>query len=427
MKKFALITLAMILCLSCLSAGAEVLQQVAQLPDCNWVYGTNLLYTRTDSGYALMDLNGNPVTDRMFHNSFDLNYGYITTAEATAEGYNVYGLIDQAGQVLLPFQYGDIDVMNEEWAVAFSLVEATADNYDYESWTDDSYWLIGTADVYKLPEGNCVASIARENFADAYAVGNTINIEDRATGKVTAYGADFAVLAEDIGRLYSEDYYTKPVNELRNDEYMFGLQDAQGNVIVEPVYDYLYLNGQYAEVELNDLNGLIDLQGNVIVPCEFEEVMYVYSGYVPYDPAEEVAFEAAGYVGVVKDGKLGYVAAGGAVTCEPKYAESNMDYNGASATFTDMEGNNWILAADGIETKLEGYERIDCLDHSSGLYYEVSDADYNSGLIDWHGNVVLPMEYDSVDMSGDGRYVLVEDWDNDCCYLYQLVEAEPAA
>ena len=116
----------------------------------------------------------------------------------------------------------------------------------------------------------------------------------------------------------------------------------------------------------------------------------------------------------------------GTLTLAPKYSKDNTDVCGASAILTDLEGNTIILAADGVETMVEGYDRVRALYYGSGLYYTVTDADYNYGLIDWHGNVLLPCEYRDITMSGDGNYLLVEvDYDNSD--LYEITFESDAA
>ena len=44
----------------------------------------------------------------------------------------------------------------------------------------------------------------------------------------------------------------------------------------------------------------------------------------------------------------------------------------------------------------------------SGMYYSVTDADYNYGVIDWHGNVIVEVKYNEVELSGDGQYLLIQ-------------------
>ena len=131
---------------------------------------------------------------------------------------------------------------------------------------------------------------------------------------------------------------------------------------------------------------------------------------------------------VVQDGKFGYIDSQGNTTMEPKYSESAVEVNGVTAILTDLEGNERLLAADGTETVVEGYERIVPLQNGSGFYYRTEDAEYNEGMIDWHGNEIIPCENDDIVISGDGKYVLVDaDYSDGIVEIYKLPGAETEA
>ena len=49
----------------------------------------------------------------------------------------------------------------------------------------------------------------------------------------------------------------------------------------------------------------------------------------------------------------------------------------------------------------------------------MNTEDYDYGMIDWHGNVVLPAQYTSIEASGDGLYVLA-DVDYETQELYEV-------
>ena len=83
-----------------------------------------------------------------------------------------------------------------------------------------------------------------------------------------------------------------------------------------------------------------------------------------------------------------------------------MDVYGASALYTDMENQMHLLSADNVDT-IVNYKYFHCLEGSSGLLFKATSKDNKYGVVDWHGNVVLPCEYTSISLSGDGRYLLV--------------------
>ena len=417
----ALIALVFMLLLSCASAECT-LTKVGDVQGADLVRDSNLLEVYTSEGYRLVTLEGEAFSPEAYA-SVEIQSGYVVAA-SMQEGINTWGALDAQGNQVIPFAYGDIEFLSPDWALAYTLTEATADNYDYSSWTSDAYYLVDTVDVYSMAAGACVATLPRANFKDAEAVGACLNIEDRSNGVVTCYDAAFAPLGT-VDYVFDEDYAVKELTTFRENG-QEGLMDAQGNVVMAPSFYMIYdFDGDYAEVSTGDLEGLIDRQGNVVVPAEYDRVQSSY--YLPYDAQEGTnGYNAHGYFGVEKDGKQGFVREGGEVTCEPTIAADAVDFYGASALYTDLSGEVHILAADGTDTVLEGYESIYCADYSGGMLYRVCDADYNYGVIDWHGNEVLPCAYEGVDFSADGRYVLV-DVSYEESELYEIAYAEAGA
>lgn len=406
-----------------ITAMADVsLESLGTLEDTEWVSGTNLLRTEGSAGYGLQTIDGTAVTEQIYGMSMYCENGYITVYTAEG-GLNSEGLLSQEGKELMPLQYGDVDVLSDSWALGLVLAEATADQYDYTSlWGDEAYYLIQTVDVYHIADGEaaCLASLSRDQYMDASAAGKYINIQDRSTSTVSTYDAEFNQVATDVS-LYDVPEDAKELTTFR-DNGQTGLMDAEGNVIMEASFYTIYdFNGDYARVSDGEKTGLIDKQGNVILPAEYDDVDSSY--YAPMnEEGDTVGYNCYGYFAVEKDGKLGYVDESGAVTCEPKYSADAADNYGASATIVDLEGNTILLAADGTENVLEGYDSIYALNYGSGMFYQVRDEDYNCGMIDWHGNVLLPCEYSGIELSGDGNYVLAESRENyGSSELYQIV------
>ena len=395
-----------------------------------FVNGSNLLIMEGNSGYYLTSMDGQVKSEEIYRRTTENEYGMIIVNQNNEE-LNSTGALNQNGQEMIPTKYGDIDVLNDEWALGITLKEATADQYDYENlWGDEAYYLIDTVDVYHVADGaaTCLATLPRENIMDAKAYGSYINIQDRATGTVDTYDASFQKAASDVGDIYAEpEANAKLVVYRENGQY--GVKDAQGNIVMEPSFsmigDFMY---GYAEVYSDDKSGLIDEQGNVVVEPVYDDVERLF--YLPYvnEYGSGYGYNANGYFAVVQDGKLGYIDSQGNTTMEPKYSESAVEVNGVTAILTDLEGNERLLAADGTETVVEGYERIVPLQNGSGFYYRTEDAEYNEGMIDWHGNEIIPCENDDIVISGDGKYVLVDaDYSDGIVEIYKLPGAETEA
>ena len=432
MKRIALLLSLMLL----LSIASAALGETAatlvrdNLTDTDWIDGTNLLSVEGDPvnnyrAYSMNTLDGTPLTEAIYAD-LDGEKGYVIAVSLKSDDLmNADGLLDLTGNVLIPCEYGKIDVLSTEWAVAIKLLESTAENYDYSAWFSDAKYLIDTVDVYHLPEGNKLATLTRSEYSGARAVNHCINIENRATGEVTTYDVNFNALGT-VKYASSEDFAPADYETYYENRH-YGIKDAEGNVVLEPTYATIYsaYQGAMRVSADNDKRGLITQQGDVVIPAEYDDIISTY--YLPDVAGETSGYIAAGYVAMEMDGKLGYVDLNNNVTCEPKYVASNMDVRGASATVADpLTGNLIMVAADGVESIIEGYDRVYPLSFGSGVFYRVTDSDYNYGVIDWHGNVVIPCEYKGVELSGDGKYALVE-VDYHTANLYELTYPEVAA
>ena len=420
MKKLMAIIVAAILCLT--AAGTALadtvettLTEYAQVEGAKLIDGIDLLCVEQRNGCALAAMDSTLLTDAVYGRGMGCEHGYITV-RANEEGW-VNGLLAADGSAVIPCEYGDIRVLSPYWAAAFKLTEATKDNYDYESWTSDDVYLIDTVDIYWLPDAQKAATLNREHYSDAEAYDEVINIEDRATGVTTCYQKGFIPLGE-VRDTYSDDFARKYTTVSENGQQ--GLVDPDGSVVFAPAFKYVYTDVRdgYFTVSTGDLYGLASVDGTVAVPADYERINTAY--YAP-PTGSKSPYVVNGYVCVVKDGKLGYYALGKGESCPPTYAEDNLENAGVSATFTDMAGSLNILAADGVETKLDaGYDRVSPMNYGSGLYYAVTNSDYKRGMIDWHGTVILPCEYDTVTLSGSGRYLLTQKGYSDPAVIYEI-------
>lgn len=411
-----------------LSVSADTtLTKVGSMAEASLVDGTNLFKVRGSNGYGLADLDGNVLTGTIYSSSFYFEDNFITAYE-NVEGVNHEGLLDLNGKQVMPFQYGDVSVLSTKWAIGFVLEEASADAYDYESWFgDNSYYKISKVDIYYLGDGTgkCLASLDRSQYMESRAYGDYISVLDRSTTQAAIYDSEWNQIATGLSDTYEEPEGYKDI-EIYSENGQQGLKDAEGNIIMEPAFKYINESeGNYMTVSTGEKEGLIDIQGNIIVDAQFDDISTSY-----YTPSSEQiddqrSYVAAGYVAFYQDGKLGFADMNGNITCQPKYAKDNVEVNGASATLTDLEGNTIIVAADGVETVISDYE-VRPLYYGSGMFYRIEDSDYNYGLIDWHGEELLPCEFSGIELTGDGQYVYAE-VDYESGDIYQLTYPEAAS
>lgn len=403
MKKFARTLLIAVLCLMmAVPAFAELKPYNLGLKDARMVRGANAYYVTTSNYCTLYSLDGVALTSAGYGAFTDYG-GYLQTFRYDVEGMNCYGLLDVKGNVVVPFEYNMIE-NNENWAVAIALVEANSDSYDYTNYSKDAFYNISKVGVYYLPEGKCVAELTRDQYLDHRFQDNCINIADRATGTVTTYDAGFNALGT-VSDLYDDSLNAARVTTYR-DNGRYGLKDAAGNVIMEPAYQSISESYDCFLIYDNELAGLADAKGNVLVEAKYGKVMYMNA--LPSVNGSTYGYCALGnYYCVTVNDKVGFIDAAGNETFAPKYGKNNVSVNGASYTLEDLEGNIIICAADGNEATISGYKAVRALDYASGMYYQVTDENNSYGLIDWHGNEILPCEYSYILASGDGKYVMV--------------------
>lgn len=420
-KMIRILTIALLCMIIAMPAFAAPTLYRDNLPYTRFVTGTNLLRVEGNDGEALADIDGNLLTGYIYDNLYH-EYGYITARQLTVPGVNCYGVLDLTGKTVVPFEYNILKVRND-WVVAIALEDATSSSYDYSNSDGDAFYNIKNVGIFHLPEGK-LADLTRDQYLDHYVVNDCINIQDRTTSTITTYDATFTAQGT-VKDTYRSDFAPARYTTFRENG-QYGIKDRDGNIIMpasyQTVYDYSY---GYFPVSTGDKEGLVDINGQLVVPAEYDDVKYMYN--MPMENGSNYSYKALGtYYCVVKDGKVGYITDNNVVTYAPRYSKDIVDVNGASMTLTDLEGNLILIAADGVETTITGYDRVSVLDYSSGYYYRVTDADYNYGMIDWHGNVILPCEYDSIYLSADGQYALVSK-DYQTYQIYTLDYPAPAA
>lgn len=338
-------------------------------------------------------------------------------------GDNTRALMDVGGTQLTDMVYGGFKVYSRKWAVAYTLSPTDKANSEFkrskEYFTIDRYDLfyLGGEPSLRQP----VAQLTKDQIRSVGVHGDFIALKD-ADGKITLHDKDFSVCEMEMKKVstpvYAVDEYYAVVNlvtgqqvtegvltvkEMETDRglrflctrYNFKgqkvsvISDEEGNEEYTIGYTVSSLSGDYAVVTgKNKLKGLYSLsQGKLIVPCE-------YSGFtaskVSTDP-----YVHNGYVAVESGGLRGYVdTRTGEVSCEFKYDPAKVTTVGCS-TFWKVENGVYMLAAaDGVETEVHVdsiYEKT----RGNG-YLLIAQKDGFYGVIDWHGQEVLPFIHSKI-------------------------------
>ena len=130
------------------------------------------------------------------------NYGLIEAEKISEDSNLTAGVLTQAGQVVVPFQYFAANALGSRWGVGFYTEKVSEDQeHDYYSiFTEDKhYYTITQADIYYFDgnEGRLVATLDRQGYAEAQGRGDYLNLIAREPdGKyyyngAIAYDSDF--------------------------------------------------------------------------------------------------------------------------------------------------------------------------------------------------------------------------------------------
>lgn len=364
--------------------GEVTVEEAGKVQAERFISGTdNVSYRDVNGSYAMMDLNGNLLTEAVYRDDFYEADGYIT-ASLNADGKQ--GVLDMGGAVVVPFTYDVTRVIGEKWAAGIMLKEATENDYDYVSVA--GYYQIDTMDIYYLNgqgEGQKVGTIGRSQTAGLEALGDYLNIQDE-NGAVATYDPQFQVVANPE---YSWDFGSFDEMEM--------LAERISNSLGYSVYTFY---GNYAMIR--DFNtskcGVVDTYGNIIIPMEFDDI----EGWSD-------RFMSRGYFSAEQNGKFVFVTAGGNVTGSFDYSPDDVRTYGMSAKYEAPDGSISILAGDGVETNLgSGYESVDSISASKGMFWTAT-SDYRSyDLYDWHGNLLM-QGMGEYSISANGNYMIVQD------------------
>ena len=361
--------------------------------------------------YGLIDDTGAVLIEPKYERFSHVANGYFQIRDDSGE-LNNEALVDVHGNQLTPFQYADFKVMDQNWVLAIKLTPTTSELYDYSGSKGTNY-LIYAVDVYDFSRGTqMVGTLKREQYKRAkILVGKYLLVSDR-NDQVQLYDENLQPIDSGYKDLYSDELYitkvgfedcvvsritgetvTKGISRVYQIGYSdyfwvkgeskWGLMDRTGKLLTDLDYDSDYSSnyGGYIAIKYYGKKGLMRLSdGQVVVPCKYDEILRNSStgNYI-----------SNGYVAVVSDGKVGFVDLEGNVTCEPKYAKTAVTLLGCTMFATDLDGSIVVIAADGKVTRdIAGLKEYSCSD--DGYFLSAKSAEGKWGIIDWHGEEVVP-------------------------------------
>ena len=440
MRKWLLLLLA--LCLCCSVAAAEVSVESKTVEVRSLEMNTNssrFIMQNKDRMYQVVDADLTPLSGE--YSQISNSGSQFIIKEDSGEG-----LLDSDGQLLIAPIYDDIKVISDRWAAGIKLKVSTAENYDYKSWFSDvqKFYLIDSVDIYYRGEKR--ATLSRMEYDSANAFGDYITITSRDK-KNSAYNKDFVkspYTPKSSYSEYDEDWNTGKYIHVGSGQEAFAasctltpeevtqtvavnnrekLVDLQGNVLAD-MSDYPHMksldkeSGMVRVKDNSKLLGLVDSDGRLVVPCQYEDFDYNF-----------VTAKQMGYIYAVKNGKGGFVNLKDGTETGFAFLESAGKNRSAFIVVEDPREGTILISAEAGE--LPGrYKEVDVPYSSASMFATVTEFDGRIHVIDGFGNDILqdqPEIRNSYDVtySKDGTLILVRDTSRNY-HIYKITRVEEA-
>lgn len=449
-RRLGAILLVVFLMIASVSATAETQVRSVQARSVEVSRLTDVLILQEENSdyYKLITPDGQDLTGAIYTNIREAsNYPFFqVSARSSVDGVHDEGLLDLNGNTVIPTEYADIQVFSDRWQAGIKLVPSIADDKDYTftnySTDEKSFYKISTVDFYF--DGQKVGTLNRSEYGDDYAsaYGAYICVINRSkepvfynshmekspymtdsrseynsiykNGKTKVYHNGTGQLAFDPSCTLQPDEVEKPY--LYDGGILYGLQGQQ---IFKPAQNYDNISSfkdGYANVSMNRSHGVIDEQGNEVIPVEYDDVSYNFP--VKY-----------GYVGVVKDGKFGYVDLNGNVTCDFTYSNDIVRDHGTFASITNLDGSTIVLSA-AVGELPEHYKETTFPGYEGCMAFIAENTNGEQGVVDLYGNTVVPFSEDNryIDINNDGTVCVVnQDYHSYLIYCLDIPNTFSAA
>lgn len=397
------------------------------------------------SGAVIVDVVEETVTPPLIYSSV----GDVVENRAVVSTEGKYGYIDQKGQLVIPVQYvraynfqeghaivskmvapacnSDTGLIDDAKAVVekYGIIDQTGHIivdfvYDSISYTAEGKYI---AAYHNSTDGNCINGILdlKGNFEPIEAE----RLTSLGTYLIVINGANCAYYnfaGEKLSPVFPwKGALPKPTNNLvvlLDEHGKSGFYDLQlDRFVVQPLYDWIQSEGfmsglaavSYGEQEEQRKCGVINEQGNVVVP-------FLYKDIYPFSEGIAVARQAGDdgkiyYGGIERDGQIAipfiytYMDAchGGTVMASwNKSPYAMIDKHGER--LTPYKYNYYDSCDDGI--RIVG--QVDTISMADGQEKTI----INYGMLNHYGNEIVPLSYSGISafyqdkaLVGEGIYV----------------------
>ena len=330
-----------------------------------------------------------------------------TPASTYTPGSELYGMLSVTGDVVIEPQYNCLDLFTEEGLARFQDYDTGLWGYVNESgeevlpaqYEDAQNFSDGLAAVkvdglYGFIDvtGEMVIEPQFEGVASEFAFERCVIQEDGKQGVIDQTGVSIVKPQYQSIELYCESYFI-----VQSSEGEYGIIDRDGEVVVEYQDSEIYAvtDSGYFFVSNSDID-------NRDLMCDFAGNQYYVYKYYPERKLTKI----------YSDSKVEFSpdnALWGMIDLENGEYIFDPIYESISYT----TGDNYARI-NGLEIADMSSDEPRILENSEGAavvydYVIYSDENGNRGVMDIHGNPVLPAEYQSIVCSPNGEFAVLKD------------------
>lgn len=292
-------------------------------------YQTQILRYKENDKYGLINLNGNKITSAIYESIETLEYK------------------DGILKIKKDGKYGLIDINGDE-----------AVKPEYNSITTDGYYNENS----KYDKSGYIVNV-RTNEGYRYGY---VNYKGRQT----------------LDTMYTN---IKRITEIKNDDFVYLITYSNGKAgilkngqtLIENAYEDIEYDAvnNIIVLQQNAKQGVYDLEGNMILPIQYENVTF-----------------AGKYLNANKDGKLLVFDAAGKLQSEDSYKSVDSVANGKYSITTNRDNQYGVIDSNKTNILENKYSYIE---YAFDNYFIVSLGG-KSGVIDGNNNIIIPAEKDIV-------------------------------
>ena len=309
-------------------------------------YQTQILRYKENDKYGVVSINGKKITPAIYESIETLEY---KDGILKVEKDGKYGLIDLNGEEIVKTEYNSIET----------------DGYYYEN--------------SKYEKAGYIVNIRTD---EGYRYGY-INYKGRQTLDTMYTNIKRITEIKDDNVVYLITYNNGKAGILKN-----------GQTLIENKYESIEFDGtnNILMLQQNAKQGVYDLEGNMILPIQYENITF-----------------AGKYINVYKDGKLLVFDVTGTLQSEDSYKSLITVANGKYIITMNRDNKYGVIDSNKTNILENKYSYIE---YAFDNYFIVS-LDEKTGIVDGNNNIIIPIEKDIVqNIRGTNTIQVINSSDN---------------